>query len=305
MASTDILLAGAIAAFTVDLLIYPLDTLKTRLQKASPATRAARRAFWRTPQLYRGLYQGVGSVVVATAPAAGVFFTTYEFLLAHTHSAVLASSLAEACSCAIITPAEVIKQNAQVIVAPTAAATTAAAAIKQHGGGGGVLSSSSSSSSLQALRRISRVSHLWRGYTTLVGRNLPFTAMQFPVFEALKRRFVAAEATPLQMGVGAAVSAGSAGCVAAVVTTPVDVVKTRVMLSALAGGGGGGGGRKRVGEVVAEILRTEGWRGFMRGGALRGGWTAVGSGLYLGSYEAAKVWLRQGREEKERQAVAI
>ncbi|KAH0090347.1 hypothetical protein KCU66_g17645, partial [Aureobasidium melanogenum] len=30
--STDILVAGAFAAFTVDLLVYPLDTLKTRFQ---------------------------------------------------------------------------------------------------------------------------------------------------------------------------------------------------------------------------------------------------------------------------------
>ncbi|KAH0603886.1 uncharacterized protein H6S33_007545 [Morchella sextelata] len=287
MASTDILLAGAIAAFTVDLLVYPLDTLKTRLQNASPATATARKTFWRNPHLYKGLYQGVGSVVIATAPAAGLFFTTYEFLLSHTHSAVLSSSLAEACSCAIITPAEVIKQNAQVI--------------SSQGGGGGGGGGGGVSSSLQALRQIPRVRYLWRGYTTLVGRNLPFTAMQFPVFEALKRRFVAAEATPLQMGVGAAVCAGSAGCVAAVITTPVDVVKTRVMLSAAARGGE----RRGVGEVVGEVWRGEGWRGFMRGGALRGGWTAFGSGLYLGSYEAAKVWLRKGREEEERQVVAI
>ncbi|RPB15073.1 mitochondrial carrier, partial [Morchella conica CCBAS932] len=194
MASTDILLAGAFAAFTVDLLIYPLDTLKTRLQKASPATPTARKSFWRNnPHLYKGLYQGVGSVVIATAPAAGVFFTTYEFLLSHTHSAVLSSAVAEACSCAIITPAEVVKQNAQVI--------------SGGGGGGGV--GVGVSSSLQALRRIPRVSYLWRGYATLVGRNLPFTAMQFPVFEALKRRVVdVGEATPVEMGVGAAVCAG-------------------------------------------------------------------------------------------------
>merc|ERR1711939_813542 len=78
--NADIWIAGAFAAFTVDLLVYPLDTLKTRLQSpdykkrftngsANTINRAA---------LFRGLYQGVGSVIIATLPSSGAFFTTYE-----------------------------------------------------------------------------------------------------------------------------------------------------------------------------------------------------------------------------------
>lgn len=148
--------------------------------------------------------------------------------------------------------------------------------------------------------------------------------MQFPVFEAMKRRILDKDCGPLRTGVGAGVSAGAAGCVAAVITTPVDVVKTRVMLSAgqdngksvgsvgvkkgwngesAAGAIKSCGEKKGAREVMKEVLREEGWRGLMRGGALRGAWTAVGSGLYLGSYEAAKVWLKEGREQKERERV--
>lgn len=63
--------AGACAAFTIDLLVYPLDTLKTRWQsqdyintfRKSPAAKNVPR------QTFRGLYHGVGSVIVATVPA--------------------------------------------------------------------------------------------------------------------------------------------------------------------------------------------------------------------------------------------
>lgn len=80
---------------------------------------------------------------------------------------------------------------------------------------------------------------LWRGYTALAGRNLPFTAMQFPMFERLKlgireyrdRRGLTT-GTIYESGWITAVSAGSAGAVAAVITTPIDVIKTRIMLSA-------------------------------------------------------------------------
>lgn len=69
--------AGAAAAFTIDLLIYPLDTIKTRYQsqdylktyaKSSSGISAAATK-QASSTVFRGLYQGVGSVIVATLPA--------------------------------------------------------------------------------------------------------------------------------------------------------------------------------------------------------------------------------------------
>lgn len=64
----EIWVAGAVAAFAVDLIVYPLDTLKTRLQSpeykkryTNAATHTVNRAV-----LFRGLYQGVGSVIIAS-----------------------------------------------------------------------------------------------------------------------------------------------------------------------------------------------------------------------------------------------
>ena len=75
--NTDILFAGAFAAFTVDILVYPLDTIKTRLQSpdykrlyTNVSTNRVNRS------LFRGLYQGIGSVVIATLPSC----------MAHLHS---------------------------------------------------------------------------------------------------------------------------------------------------------------------------------------------------------------------------
>ena len=66
---TDILFDGAFAAFTVDLLDYLLDTIKTRLQSSdykrlyiNASTDTINRS------LFGGLYQGIGSVVIATVP---------------------------------------------------------------------------------------------------------------------------------------------------------------------------------------------------------------------------------------------
>ncbi|KAL2043569.1 hypothetical protein N7G274_003876 [Stereocaulon virgatum] len=333
--NTDILLAGAFAAFTVDILVYPLDTIKTRLQSpdykslyTSPSTNAINRS------LFRGLYQGIGSVVLATIPSSGAFFTTYEgtkSLLTPTSlpapvSHSVASSVGELVSCLILTPAEVLKQNAQMV----SRSKDVPGSNKLFDGNATIL----------ALRKFNSPTQLWRGYTALAGRNLPFTAMQFPMFEhirtyirAYRKRRRLATGTLWETGTVTAISAGSAGAVAAVVTTPIDVVKTRIMLSAADSDQPRGeeqkkiikevetqgrdakaeiektqqaarGGRAGGWAVGKEILRTEGVKGLFRGGALRGLWTALGSGLYLGVYESSRRHL-EGRRTRAGEGAAL
>ncbi|KAF2472030.1 mitochondrial carrier protein-like protein [Lindgomyces ingoldianus] len=344
--NTDILLAGAIAAFAVDLLVYPLDTLKTRFQAPEYAGLYTNAKTGKpNPVLFRGLYQGVGSVIIATLPSSGAFFTTYErtkSFLVHLNPSIsthpngliptpilhaAASSIAELVSCAILTPAEVIKQNAQMVSA-----------------------SSTTNATIQTLSKFkSNPLALWRGYTALAGRNLPFTALQFPMFERLRERIRGyrdrqGESTGslLESGIITAISAGTAGAAAAVITTPVDVVKTRIMLSAaedavkeaslaqknvqkgesegLVDAFGksmqsskdtaksavrslnpllspGEKGKQSAWKIGKEIAREKGVRGLWRGGALRSCWTMLGSGLYLGVYESGRIYLARRRGE--------
>lgn len=271
-------------------------------------------------QLFRGLYQGIGIVVVATLPAAGTFFSVYEgaktFFGRHgapyglpqpvIHSA--ASAVAEMASCVVLTPAEVVKQNAQML--------------SNHKGAEG------KSTSLEALRHLrgqGASRRLLSGYTAMVARNLPFTAIQFPIFEYARTRIWAHRSgtksdgtgvgtrekqSLLETGVITGTSAGLAGSFAAVVTTPMDVVKTRMMLmtgaeqdikqgshdrnspprSRLSNNSQGGLA------VARQVVKERGIPGLFRGAVLRAVWTAAGSGLYLGMYEVSKVWLTRGKD---------
>ncbi|CAG9944924.1 unnamed protein product [Clonostachys rosea f. rosea IK726] len=302
---TDIYAAGALAALTIDALVYPLDTIKTRYQSQDYIKHDASHPL-RKPLALRGLYQGIGSVVLATVPAAGLFFSTYEntkILFSQAapsaptpliHAA--ASATAEMASCLVIAPAEVIKQNAQMLNAsnkPTSSSSTSIQAFRMLGTGRG------------SARR------LFTGYTALVARNLPFTALQFPMFEHLRARLWASrggdgtsrrEQQLLETGVVSGASAGSAGAVAAYITTPSDVVKTRMMLSAGERRGDDSlqGKKTKLGAwaVTRLVYKERGIRGFFRGGLFRAGWTALGSGLYLGTYDVAKLWLNRRRASK-------
>jgi solute carrier family 25 S-adenosylmethionine transporter 26 len=272
------LLAGALAGTTVDLTLFPLDTLKTRLQSAP--------GFFASGG-FGGIYRGVGSALVGSAPGAAFFFVTYEstkaFLsssnnfgggAAGTHMA--AASLGEIAACAVRVPTEVVKQRAQA---------------GQHGG--------SSLSSLRAILDLRKTvglratwMELYRGWSITIFREVPFTVIQFPLWEAMKafgreRRertghgLFGDRRTREGEEVGAAESAvyGSlSGAVAAGVTTPLDVLKTRVMLSAQ---------RENFYAVAKGILRDHGVRPFFAGIGPRVMWISAGGAIFLGSYQWA------------------
>ncbi|KAL5361675.1 mitochondrial carrier domain-containing protein [Aspergillus floccosus] len=315
----DIWISGAFAAVIVDFIVYPFDTLKTRIQSPNyekvykdASTRAIRKDV-----LFRGLYQGVWSVVFSTIPSSlkHLLNTTHknttpnnasDLPLRHSLPApvihAISSSGAEMVSCFILTPAEVIKQNAQIINVQSVQ--------------GNIPGTRPATATVQAVAKFRHHPwKLWSGYAALVGRNLPFTGLHFPIMEAVRARIVAwrerkreeRRARGLDASAGkvggsdvveraviTGVSAAMSGTIASTVTTPIDVVKTRMMLSA----GDGEGRTRRVSSwaVGRKIFRDEGIRGLFRGGAIRGVWTASALSIYLGMYEGGRSYLEKRRE---------
>ena len=216
------LLGGACAAMCVDSIIFPLDTIKTRTQAAGGLMKNGG---------YSHLYRGIGSVVICTVPSAASFFYSYEKFkaaLPYRHSApavnhLLASSLAEAISCIVLAPAEVVKQRAQV--------------------GSNAVTSRKIFRELVSGRDWE---NLRKSYYGLLARNVPVTAIQFVLYEAAKTRYRGhlyqkehgqsdasyeqvnkVRLSAVQSGFCAMVS----GAFAALITTPLDVTKTKVMLA--------------------------------------------------------------------------
>ncbi|KAL4919744.1 mitochondrial carrier domain-containing protein [Aspergillus aurantiobrunneus] len=293
--------SGAVAGLTVDCSLYPLDTIKTRLQKARhhgrPSVPSSNLSFRQT---IRGIYAGLPSVLFGSAPSAASFFIVYDGVkrsfLSSTHpesqsrshiilTQSLASSMGEIAACAVRVPMEVVKQRAQAGL---------------FGG-----------SSLLALRDILALRHpdpasgakrgygqvireLYRGASITIAREIPFTVLQFTMWEAMKETY--AKRRQAEAGLGTSVSGqvpastsaffGSiAGAISAGLTTPLDVIKTRVML-ARRGDGAEAKSGVRIKDVVQEIAK-EGFGAFWRGIQPRVAWIGIGGAVFLGSYQWA------------------
>jgi solute carrier family 25 S-adenosylmethionine transporter 26 len=66
------LVAGGLAGTSVDVTLFPIDTLKTRLQAPQGFLKAGG---------FRGIYNGIGAAAAGSAPGAALFFSTYEVSL--------------------------------------------------------------------------------------------------------------------------------------------------------------------------------------------------------------------------------
>eukprot|EP00929_Paragymnodinium_shiwhaense_P078662 TRINITY_DN40795_c0_g1_i2.p2 TRINITY_DN40795_c0_g1~~TRINITY_DN40795_c0_g1_i2.p2 ORF type:complete len:191 (+),score=40.57 TRINITY_DN40795_c0_g1_i2:249-821(+) len=177
----------------------------------------------------------------------------------------VASGLGEMAASCVRTPLDMIKQRQQVGYA---------------------------GSFREAVRSLNATSSsiLAAAFRATVVRDILQSCVQFSVYEYLKVTVAQKAATGEELPLAQAALCGSAaGSMSAVLTTPVDVLKTRVSLKmANQTAGTSSPAEYWTGVARSEIkavYREKGLNGFFAGATLRGAYMAVGGFLYLGSFE--------------------
>jgi len=264
--------AGAFAGMSAEALLFPLDSAKTRLQ--------SRRGFWGSGGL-RGIYRGLGTAICGAVPASAIFFTTYETVKTvvdrdasasarrYVATCTMASVLGELTAACIRVPVDMAKQRLQT---------------GQKGGSPLRVQPSLLAASFQATAM----------------RDVAQSGFQFPVYECLKLGAATWMSVDLnQLPTTTSACCGSiAGMASAIVTTPFDLVKTRLNLRAseVTAVAGRTTGRNASWALMVsearEIYGTHGARGFFKGAGLRGMWMGLGGFIFLGSFEFAKDQLK-------------
>jgi len=261
------LIAGGCAGTSVDVALFPLDTLRTRLQ--------AQQGFWKAGG-FRGCYNGLLSAAIGSAPGAALFFSTYETMKGvikrksggsehWTHHSA-ASACGEVAACLIRVPTDNVKQNMQV-----GRYTRLSEAVGAQYKAGGV-------------------GAFYTGYATTVAREIPFAFIQFPLYEGFKKAWASSQGRETSPTQGAACGS-AAGAIAAAITTPLDVAKTRIMLDVK----GADVVKKYTGTLQAlqTIASEEGAMALFKGIGPRVGWITVGGFIFFGAYEKSMDVLRQ------------
>lgn len=291
----DSFMAGAAAGLLVDLSLYPIDTIKTRVQSSQGFLAAGG---------FKNIYKGLSAVAVGSVPGGAAFFTTYDTvrrrLLAYNDVGIsgnvssqsnattfycqaIAAACGESAACCIRVPVEMVKQQMQAGFHPSLYRAVVnitnnvdpAEAAKETG-----------------MRvRVGGLHHLFSGMPIMLIREIPFSVIQMSLYETLK--FVVNQSEKYSeyfYYLLPVLGAVSGGC-SAFLTTPLDVIKTRIMLQ-----------RKRthklpnISNIIREIATEPSRPGdrfglaqkFFRGGSARVLWISLGGSIFFGSYEFVK-----------------
>jgi len=285
------LTAGAIAGTVEHCGMFPLDTIKTHMQafstrSAITSSKTAGEAIGMQhlplretvsriihQRGFSGFFRGLNAMVAGAAPAHAVYFCMYELFKGyfggkkldnenHTVAYFSAGVVATVFSDAVFTPMDAMKQKLQL-------------GMKDYKG------------VFDCCVKTFRTQGLWRGfysgYTATLFMNIPYSGVYFASYEFFKRS-LAPDRTHSNMV--NCIAGGGAGILAAGLTNPLDVARTRLQTQSDVFNGT----RKYLNmhHAVKVVWREEGWRGFTPGIAPRMMFHSTSAAICWATYEYVK-----------------
>jgi solute carrier family 25 (mitochondrial iron transporter), member 28/37 len=249
--------AGGVAGSFEHIVMFPVDSIKTRLQSYAYASGTSGGMLRTTRAIVAAegpaaLWRGIGAVAISAGPAHALYFSAFEAVrtaLAPTHRTdgrhhVAETALAGVCATvaadSVTVPWDTIKQRMQIRATYSGVLDCVRRVHAEHGAGA-----------------------FFVGLQPTVLMNIPFNAIYFVAFESAKKVILDwRQVDEEHFSATSFCAAGAvAGAAAATASAPLDLVKTRLQT-----GGEVGARRYRgLGDALSRIYSEEGVRGLFRG----------------------------------------
>jgi len=292
------MVAGSIAGMSEHAIMYPADTIKTRMQVTASRHQPQYGGVYNALSLILknegvfGIYRGVGAVLLGAIPGHAMHFAVYEAAkqrlggshtssgrgsshLQHMVADMMSGSAATLVHDGISTPVDVVKQRMQLY-----------GSRKMYG--------DRLFECIQNIYKEGGVRQFYLSYPTTVAMNIPVFAVYFATYEKVKKTIAPHIATNLDEGTFNpqvhCVAGGMAGAIAAACSNPLDVIKTRLQTQVTSYEMSGEKKMEFSGprQVVQHLMKTEGVRGFLRGVGARMLYQAPGAAVCWVTYEYMK-----------------
>ncbi|KAF9502301.1 mitochondrial carrier [Pleurotus eryngii] len=275
---------GGIAGAFGATIVYPIDMVKTRMQNQRSTVvgqllyknsiDCAKKIF--RNEGFLGFYRGLGPQLIGVAPEKAIKLTVNDLIRARAMDPetgriklgweLFAGGMAGGCQVVFTNPLEIVKIRLQV-----QGEAAKAEGIVPRG-------------AVHIIRQLG-IFGLYKGASACLLRDIPFSAIYFPAYWHLKKDVFQEGYNGKKLSfVETLASAAIAGMPAAYLTTPADVVKTRLQVEARKGQANYQGLR----DAFVRIYREEGFRALFKGGPARVIRSSPQFGFTLLGYEVLK-----------------
>lgn len=226
------MVAGGLGGVVGDSAMHSLDTVKTRQQgfPNNPKYKnmiPAYRTILKEEGFFRGLYGGYTPAALGSFPSTAAFFATYEsskriminkWNMNETVAYLIAGTLGDMASSVFYVPSEVLKTRLQLQGKYNNPFT------KECG-----YNYRGLWDAIKSIYKTDGPSTFVFGYKETLYRDLPFSALQLSFYENFRLLAIYYNHGSTDLSVGAEMFTGAAaGGLAGVLTTPLDVIKTRI-----------------------------------------------------------------------------
>ncbi|KAF8665365.1 hypothetical protein AX16_000384 [Volvariella volvacea WC 439] len=277
---------GGIAGAFGATIVYPIDMVKTRMQNQRSTVvgqllyknslDCARKIL--RNEGFLGFYRGLGPQLVGVAPEKAIKLTVNDIVRARAMDPdtgrislfweLFAGGAAGGCQVVFTNPLEIVKIRLQV----QGEAAQAESAVRKG--------------AVHIVRQLG-ILGLYKGASACLLRDIPFSAIYFPAYAHLKKDLFQEGYNGKQLSfLETLASAAIAGMPAAYLTTPADVVKTRLQVEAKKGQTH----YKGLRDAFVKIYREEGFKALYKGGPARVIRSSPQFGFTLLAYESLKNW---------------
>lgn len=301
------MLAGGFGGAVGDSVMHSLDTVKTRQQGAPEMAKyrnmvGAYKTILVEEGVRRGLYGGYSAAILGSFPTTAIFFGTYEYTKRtmiygwganDTLSHLTAGLMGDLVSSVIYVPSEVLKTRLQL----------------QGRFNNPFFQSGYNYRNLRdAIRTVVQtegLGTLFYGYKATLVRDLPFSALQLAFYEKFRSYAFLYQGLDMKLDelpISSELAVGaSAGGLAGTLTTPLDVIKTRIQTQGPAdpvGATAGATASARSNSPVIlnsssvlrgllTVFKSEGVFGLFSGVGPRFVWTSIQSSIMLLLYQVS------------------
>ncbi|EIM23294.1 mitochondrial carrier [Wallemia mellicola CBS 633.66] len=276
---------GGLAGATGATVVYPIDLVKTRMQNQRSAV-VGEMMYTNSIDCvkkvmrnegFKGFYRGLLPQLVGVAPEKAIKLTVNDavrHLAQNTETGqislpweIIAGGAAGGSQVVFTNPLEIVKIRLQIQ------------------GEAAKLGEAQPRGAFHIIRQLGLLG-LYKGATACLLRDVPFSMVYFTSYAHLKKDFFKEGLHGKKLGFGETLlSAAVAGMPAAYLTTPADVIKTRLQAEARQGQTN----YRNVGHAFTSILKEEGAKALFKGGPARVLRSSPQFGVTLVAYE----WLHK------------